>query len=771
MNVVYSDTNRGIIKEIFANGVLVPFYENAGPSLYIKNDNINTPLPLSRVGEEYICETNGVLFYLKHRQTEEMLEISVRVKNNTDVDFAPEALGLKLGINSYMEKYPDWNGRFFPTLLRSEKTHFYGYFQSPEEKICAVVSREPVSAWELDYNTTSSDVDDSMDFGHRIYTGNLLLLCRGPLPKRHPQNLDRVGACEEKEWKIYYIPRKNTDNLFEYISKKFSLPMLDFKELTIEKGKTFHPVIYSEKSFSSKLISQSGEEFEIDTPLTNSGLYEFILEDREGKIASSTLFVRESFEFYLKAAAKNAVMKPQKATTHTEGFYGWFSAFLAKKHYPNKERDELSMANFREVAPLMFDFERGVPTIIPSRVQNLALFISVLVDIFESDKEECREYIDYADLFAEELIKRQTPDGAYRKNKTHYTSVIYIAKAMLELANAEKELAEQFPKYKARYEKHYNSAKLAVDNLCLLRECIETEGEHTLEDGMLTCSALQIGYFALGLPEAERGKYIESAEHIMSIHKCLEQRLVPDARMRGATLRFWEAQYDVLYRANMLNSPHGWTSWKNYATYYLYLLTGKREYLIDTINTMGACLSCVDENENLRWAFIADPYINCKVFVPDETKPIRDGYKSASHLKTTAYRGKYQQRIFGECYVDMISSWYRQGAQLLTGGYAHCPLIYDDRIESVDNQGGCCDNDVHEHFKCLEETLLKKAFVIYKNDELECFFCGGELKDGVLYIEPSEKIEFLHVNADKPLKIKVYKKTYQTAAPLEMISL
>lgn len=34
----------------------------------------------------------------------------------------------------------------------------------------------------------------------------------------------------------------------------------------------------------------------------------------------------------------------------------------------------------------------------------------------------------------------------------------------------------------------------------------------------------------------------------------------------------------------------------------------------------------------------------------------------------------------------------------------------------MDNQGGCCDNDVHEIFKCIEECVLRKAF-IYENED------------------------------------------------------
>lgn len=38
---------------------------------------------------------------------------------------------------------------------------------------------------------------------------------------------------------------------------------------------------------------------------------------------------------------------------------------------------------------------------------------------------------------------------------------------------------------------------------------------------------------------------------------------------RGGTMRYWEAQYDVQMLPNMFNSPHGWSGWRGYATYYV----------------------------------------------------------------------------------------------------------------------------------------------------------------------------------------------------------
>lgn len=108
-------------------------------------------------------------------------------------------------------------------------------------------------------------------------------------------------------------------------------------------------------------------------------------------------------------------------------------------------------------------------------------------------------------------------------------------------------------------------------------------------------------------------KYINAAEHMMNIHSCLEQNNIPDCRMNGGSLRFWEAQYDVMIKANFMNSPHGWTAWTIYAKYYLYLLTGKVHYLIEIINAMGTCVQLMNLKGEMRWAFMCDPYI-CSYF-------------------------------------------------------------------------------------------------------------------------------------------------------------
>ena len=187
--------------------------------------------------------------------------------------------------------------------------------------------------------------------------------------------------------------------------------------------------------------------------------------------------------------------------------------------------------------------------------------------------------------------------------------------------------------------------------------------------------------------------------------------MIPDCRCNGASLRYWEAQYDVMLRINMMNSPHGWSGWTGYAKYYLYLLTGKKEYLVDLLNLMGSCVQLVDESGELRWSYCSQPYIKGRMFVPDVEKPVKDGYRFVESDET-AYRGKYVASELCEGYIPMISGWYRVGEQKVVGGYEFCPLIMDGyQDEKADRQGGCCDNDVHEIFKCMEETVLGKQLL------------------------------------------------------------
>ncbi|MEE1048062.1 MAG: hypothetical protein U0M60_11655 [Clostridia bacterium] len=736
MNVEFG--KGGNITLFESNFVKIPFTLKYG--FFVGEENVI----LSPSNKGYIGKANSLEFYLWYQKKEDYLEINIEIKN-CGTQTVTQDIGFHTGIDSYMECYPQWHDKFFPTLLRCEKTHMWGYYMNTKENALAVATKEAVSSYDINYNML-----DEEHCGHRIYGTDIIFIKNATLPERHPQNLKELKAGDVYRNTIYYIPVEKKSEIIPTISRVCHIPMIQAEKYTLEKGDVLEYDVFSDCCFKSEIILPDGRILtDNNIVLEDYGIYTLKVYAENKKVSEAMFCCRKDWDFYLYNAAKEAINKPQKATTHVESFYGLFSLFLSMKYFDDEKLNKKAYECFEEIMPLMFDFEKCEPIVIPSRIQNTALLISLLTDMYEANPDQNLKYLELASRFGDWIMQTQDSAGVYRNKNIHYTCVIYIAKAMLELAFAERTCE----KLKDKYVKHYESAGQAVDELVLNLDNIDTEGELTLEDGMISCSALQIAMYALTLPVNKREKYKKAAEYMIKIHSCLEQQLIPDCRMNGASLRYWESQYDVMLRCNMLNSPHGWTGWTAYAHYYLYMLTGKKNYLLSLMNTLGSCAQLISSDGKLRWGFCAQPYVKVeRALVPDVSKPVKDGYAFVD-LKEPAYRGIYKMQEIGEQYIEMISGWYRTGEQRVNGGYEFCPLELGNEILNVDNQGGCCDNDVHEVFKCIEECVLRKAYV-YQNEDNSFLAYGvkAELKNGELNLELSENVEMVIYNLKSSYK-------------------
>ena len=719
-----------MILETTKNGALcslagVPFTKDRF-GFFTERGGQKTDVPLMSGGNTFYGALDDLDFSLTYLSRKDHAELSLCIRNRGN-DFDGN-VGFHVGVDTCMETYPKWNGKYFPTMLRCEKTHLWGYYMSPEGRTLAIATSAPIASYDLLYNRANDRPD--ADVGHRILGTDLFFYRDAPAPDRHPQDRRTMRAGEQFQCTVFLVPAETENEIGKRLSSIAGIPVISAEKYTMEMGETPSVTVYGGRI--TRLVCPDGTVLrETSRPLAQYGLYRLYAEAPSGKTSEACLFVRRDFRHYLHCAAENARAKPPRATTNAESFYGLFSAFLTYKHEKDATLGAWAYAAFDEVMPYMFDVERCVPLVIPHRIQNVSCLISLMTDIYEADPVRGEPYLRRAARFAEVLMRAQDETGAYRNRRTHYTCVVYIAKSMLELAEAER--ACGIPALTALADVHYESARRAVDELTRNLDNIGTEGQMTFEDGMISCSALQIAAFALTLPREKRAPYTKAAEYMIRRHACLEQNVVPDCRCHGATLRYWEAQYDVMIRAGMMTSPHGWSAWTGYAKYALYLLTGKREYLQSLMDLLGSCVQLVDENGNLRWAFCSQPYVSGPALVPDTARPVAPGYRFDT-APQTAYRGIYENREFTEQYVNMISDWYRTGDQKVTGGYEFCPLILDGRTDrDADRQGGCCDNDVHEIFKCIEETVLGKAF-LHENEDgtFLCYGCtvradGGEL--------------------------------------------
>ena len=98
----------------------------------------------------------------------------------------------------------------------------------------------------------------------------------------------------------------------------------------------------------------------------------------------------------------------------------------------------------------------------------------------------------------------------------------------------------------------------------------------------------------------------------------------------------------------------------------------------------------------------------------------------------------------------MISGWYHAPKDTAVFGYlGSWPDVTTD-------QGGCCDNDVHEIFKCVEEVILTRAYVHEEDGRWDAFHCTVENTAEGLTIRPREAlVDQVHVQLTQPMNITV----------------
>jgi hypothetical protein len=288
---------------------------------------------------------------------------------------------------------------------------------------------------------------------------------------------------------------------------------------------------------------------------------------------------------------------------------------------------------------------------------------------------------------------------------------------MMEVLTQENKLALTSDLWKRRYNTGLKSVNRALADLVIRKDNLGTEGQMSYDDGMIACCSAQLALGALRTSDPElRKQYLAVALELNEQHRCQTQQMIPDARMNGATLRFWEAQFTINLMHNMFNSPCGWSLRKVYGNYYLYLLTGKKGYLFETMNALGACSQLINlKNGMLYFSFVPDPYIKDFQF-----RPATEG----SRIPTL------QPVVVGEQYLPLISNWHTPPF------YAWRPGVFG------------IDNFVHEVFKGMAEISLQNAFLIENEDgSFDTFNCKLDHVEGKLIVTPFEKlVKSIHVN-------------------------
>ena len=118
-------SDKGTLEQIVFKGSqrndTVPFFHdksNMGPSFYVNMGNGNIKADWIPDGyRSYRATIDGVECRLTYKEWKGQPAMEVILENKGNVPFQPVKAGLKLGIDTYMDKYPDWFGKYFPTLM------------------------------------------------------------------------------------------------------------------------------------------------------------------------------------------------------------------------------------------------------------------------------------------------------------------------------------------------------------------------------------------------------------------------------------------------------------------------------------------------------------------------------------------------------------------------------------------------------------------------------------------------------------------------------
>lgn len=634
--------------------------------------------------------------------------VRLYMRNDRKIDYQPVKAGIKLGIDTYMDSYPEWYDKYFPTLAVCEPTHFYGYMQSPGGKVKVIVSADSISSWSLDYNLGYMDPEPHWFYGHRINSLNLDVLCRGPLPEHHPVKW-RLRPGEEMTTEIKIIDIDSLDSFEEVVYRHTGAPVFEMERTSVAPGETISIGVWGKNpkllidGQEVALTACSDVYWEGNYSSDVSGIKQMEATE-DGRVSHGTLAVRHPWRETIRLARKAADTYKQKATSHVESWYGYHSAFEASRLDPEPAIDSTLNARFDRLYETLFNPATGEPYKYSFRIQNVASTIGMLADRYEAYGNPAD--LDKGAVLAAFLMSNQREDGAFMNWNTDYTSVIYPAKSLLELADAERAAGR-----KKAAKKHETSARKAILRLAGINGDFNTEGQLTYEDGMVSCSALQIGALALRTHDKkERARLTKVLLNLLEEHNSLTQTKIADGRRRGGTLRFWESQYDVHMLPNMMTSPHGWSAWRAYATYYAFLLTGEERWLRETFDAASAFTELIDwQTGELRWAFVVDPFVEATQISEPDTSFTAD-MDSYGTPHPDMYPNK--KLIVGEQYVPMISDW-----QTIVSS----------------------DNDVHECFKFIAEAVLRNAFLVGRPDgSLAAYNCSFTIEDGTIKVTPSE---------------------------------
>ena len=209
---------------------------------------------------------------------------------------------------------------------------------------------------------------------------------------------------------MFLVPLDKLTEVQPTLAKLAGIPMITLDRPTVEEGQLVDGIVTSPaavKSFS--VLGPDGQDVASETrdgrfsfEPAQPGVYTVAVTTQDGKVTEAMVARRMPWSWYAKQARANAVAKPQKASTHTESWYGLFSGYIARRYFPDDTLDAAIDTKFAELMPLMYDLNTMVPKF--QRIQNDACWASLLVDRYEATGD--MHNLEFAAALADYLISQ-----------------------------------------------------------------------------------------------------------------------------------------------------------------------------------------------------------------------------------------------------------------------------------------------------------------------------------------------------------------------------
>lgn len=200
-----------------------------GPSWVIEESGRTSQIllqPNEKTLGLYEGKQGDVSYSLQYRVSAGRLEIEAALENHSATVFNPISASVRLGIDTEQLTYPQWRRTPYPTFLRCEPTHAWGYAMTPNGEILGIACPDVAASWQqLSSNPNLQ----------RPVTFSLTAIGQGEYSKDQPSQLS-LKSDERRVWRIRLFSIADLAQVPSRLSEQAGASFLNLALNTVEPG-------------------------------------------------------------------------------------------------------------------------------------------------------------------------------------------------------------------------------------------------------------------------------------------------------------------------------------------------------------------------------------------------------------------------------------------------------------------------------------------------------------------------------------------------------